>query len=81
VPELPLSLQSKATIIFNLPKASQVTLKIYNILGEEVATLVFGKSPVGEYKYDLSHTGGMASGIYLYCLEGCDLKKKLILQK
>jgi hypothetical protein len=82
VPELPLSLQSKATIIFNLPKASQVTLKIYNILGEEVATLVFGKSPVGEYKCDWQPKK-LASGIYLYQLEAGDFKevKKLIFLK
>jgi hypothetical protein len=55
-------------IEFNLPKISQVILKIFNILGEEVVTLVSDRLSAGSYSYewDASH---LASGIYLYRLE------------
>lgn len=56
------------TIEFDLPKTSDVTLKIFNILGEEVATLVSDKLTAGNHKYEWSQSAGMASGIYLYRL-------------
>jgi hypothetical protein len=56
------------TIQFALPQAEFVTLKIYNVLGEEVATLLSASLLSGSYKYewDASH---LASGVYLYRLE------------
>jgi hypothetical protein len=39
------------TIEFALPKTSNTTLKIYNILGEEVATLVSDRLTAGSYTY------------------------------
>jgi hypothetical protein len=72
-------------IKFDLPKASRVTLKIYNILGEEVATLVSDWLTVGSYTYqwDASRSAGIASGVYLYQLEAGDFLKtrKMILLK
>ena len=55
------------TIDFDIPKTSEVTLKIFNILGEEVATLVSDKLTASSYTYqwNASH---LASGIYLYRL-------------
>jgi len=58
-----------STIIrYRLPAARQVTLKVYDILGREVATLVNGKVSAGEHlvHYDASH---LASGIYIYRLK------------
>jgi hypothetical protein len=61
------------TIIeFNLPKTSQVTLKIFNILGEEVATLVSARLAAGNHSYEWSRPSEMASGVYLYRLEAGD---------
>jgi hypothetical protein len=59
------------TIEFDLPKTSKVTLKLFNILGEEVATLVSDKLSAGSYSYewDASH---LASGEYLYRLQAGD---------
>lgn len=57
------------TIEFDLPKASEVTLKIFNILGEEVVTLVSDRLTAGNYSYEWFMTSGMASGVYLYRLE------------
>jgi hypothetical protein len=60
------------TIEFDLPKASDVTLKIFNVLGEEVEKLVSERLSAGSYSYHWSRTGGMASGIYLYRLKAGD---------
>jgi len=59
-----------------------VQLKLYNILREEVATLVSGKLPAREHKCDWQPKK-LASGIYLYQLEAGDFKevKKLIFLK
>jgi len=69
-------------IEFTLPQSGFVTLKIYNIIGEELATLVSDRLTAGNYKYDWN-ASGLASGVYLYCLEAGAFKqtKKLILLK
>jgi len=56
------------TIEFSIPKVENVTLKIYNLLGREIAKLISDKLTPGEYKYtwDASH---LASGMYFYKLE------------
>ncbi len=56
------------TIAFSLPESQKVTLKIYNILGAEVATLVDGQLSASyhQYKFDASN---LASGIYIYQLQ------------
>jgi hypothetical protein len=72
------------TIEFSLPQSGFVTLKIYNILGEEVTTLVSDKLSAGSYSYEWSGTGSLASGVYLYRLEtdrGFSQTLKLILLK
>jgi hypothetical protein len=48
-----------------------VSLKVYNILGEEVATLVSERLTAGKYKYDWD-ASGLASGVYLYRLQAGD---------
>jgi len=68
------------TIEFVLPHTEFVTLKIYNILGQEVATLVSEELTSGKYKYEWN-ASGLASGVYLYQLEAGNFVeiKKLIL--
>ena len=70
------------TIKFNLPQTRQVTLKIFNILGEEVAKLVSDKLSAGSYSYEWD-AGKLASGVYLYRLQAGDYveTKKMILMK
>ncbi len=73
----------KTTIEFALPYSGVVSLKIYNILGEEVATLVSEKLAAGNYNYDWD-AGGLASGVYFYRLQterGIVQTKKLLLLK
>jgi hypothetical protein len=59
------------TFMFDLPKTSRVTLKVYNILGEEVETLLSASLLSGSYSYHWD-ASRMASGIYLYRLEADD---------
>jgi hypothetical protein len=55
-------------IEFSLPNTDFVTLKVYDITGREVATLVSEKLPAGKYKYDWD-ASNLASGVYFYKLE------------
>jgi Concanavalin A-like lectin/glucanases superfamily/Secretion system C-terminal sorting domain len=60
---------------FSIPKSEFVTLKVYNILGEEVTTLVSERLPAGSHKYDWparssgGDAGSLASGVYLYRIQ------------
>ncbi|RMI17416.1 MAG: T9SS C-terminal target domain-containing protein [Calditrichaeota bacterium] len=60
-------------IRYALPTASRVTLKIYNLLGQEIRTLVEGHKPAGRYAvtWDGRDNAGapVASGIYIYRME------------
>ncbi|RJP70433.1 MAG: T9SS C-terminal target domain-containing protein, partial [Ignavibacteriales bacterium] len=47
------------------PSLQNVTLKIYDILGNEVATLVNEEKPAGEYEVEFS-ANQLSSGIYFY---------------
>ena len=70
------------TIQFDLPKTSEVTLKIFNTLGEEVATLVSYRLSVGSYSYEWD-ASNFASGVYLYRLKAGNYvqTRKMILMK
>ena len=70
----------ETTIEFDLLVSSKVTLKIFNILGEEVVNAPFSSLPAGSYRYEWNATG-MASGVYLCRLEAAGLTKtrKMIL--
>jgi photosystem II stability/assembly factor-like uncharacterized protein len=52
-------------ISYQLSRASQVSLKIYNILGKEVAVLVNGEKSAGSYQFSFD-ASGLSSGIYFY---------------
>jgi len=56
------------TIQFALPKTSAVTLKIIDMLGREIATLVDEKLPAGEHKV-VFDTRSLPSGVYYYRLQ------------
>jgi len=62
------------TIQFALPKASSVTLKLYDLLGREVATLVDGKLPPGVHKV-IFDSRKLASGVYFYRLRADDFSQ------
>ncbi len=58
-------------IEFSIPEASEVILKIYNNLGEEIVTLVSNRLNAGNYTYTWE-ASELASGVYLYRLEAKD---------
>ena len=59
-----------------------VTLKVYDVLGNEVSTLVDEYKPAGSYEVNFN-ASGLASGVYYYQLKVGSLAetKKLILMK
>ena len=73
------------TIRFSLPRAGWVRLRVYNIVGQTIATLADGDHPAGTYtvEWDGRDSDGRpaASGIYLYQIisEGITSTKKMIL--
>ena len=69
-------------ISYSLPRAGEVTLIIYNILGEEVARLADGFQQAGEYRTQWS-ASNVSSGIYFYRLRSGDYTetKKMVLLK
>jgi len=71
------------TIEFDLRQTDFVTLKIYSITGEEVATLVSEELTAGKHKYEWTRTAGLASGVYLYRLVAGEFvrARKMILMK
>lgn len=71
------------TINFSIPTASQVSLKIYNSIGQEVASIVDAYLQAGYYSEEFSATSKLNSGVYFYRLttEGFTDTKKLMLIK
>lgn len=55
------------TINFSIPKSEYVTLKVYDIMGKEVATLVNSQMNMGSYGVDFN-AANLSSGIYFYKL-------------
>jgi hypothetical protein len=71
------------TIIkYSIPKLSFVTLKIFDVLGREVATLVNQEKPLGRYGIEFDGSE-LTSGIYFYQLKTGDFieTKKMLLIK
>ena len=68
------------TIEFSLPKSEYIELKVYNILGKEVSTLVSKKLNQGNHTYQFDGKN-LASGVYYYQLVAGDYRevKKMIL--
>jgi hypothetical protein len=70
------------TIRYSMSTLEFVTLKVYDVLGNEVATLVNEEKPVGSYEVDFN-AARLSSGIYFYKLQAGSLveTKKMILMK
>ncbi len=71
------------TIInYSIPRSSMVTIKVYDVLGREVSTLVNEQKMPGNYKVTFN-AGNLASGVYFYQLRASDytaIKKMLLLK-
>ena len=73
-----------STVIqFTVPSSGRAVLKVYNILGQEVATLFDGVAAAGEYHQATFDASRLASGIYFSRLEfgGKMQVKKMMLLK
>jgi hypothetical protein len=70
------------TIKYDLPEQSYVTIKIYNIVGEEVTTLLNEEQNAGRYQIQWN-ASGLASGVYMYTINANNFiqSKKMILMK
>ena len=55
------------TIRFDLPKKSEVILKVYDILGHEMSKLFAGRLEAGSYNYSFEGSN-LSSGVYIYRL-------------
>ena len=69
-------------IIYSVPQSSNVVLKVFDVLGSEVETLVNNEKPAGSYEVEFDATG-LPSGIYFYQLRAGNFveTKKMILMK
>ena len=70
-------------ITFDLVDAGFVNLKVYNLLGQQVATLVNGTMDAGRHIVNFE-ANSLPSGLYLYRMEtesGFSAQKKMILMK
>jgi hypothetical protein len=59
------------TIRYALPHASYVSLKVYNTLGQLVASLVDESKPAGVHTVQFDGSG-LASGVYVYRIQAVD---------
>ena len=67
-------------ITYSVPQSSQILIKVYDLIGNEIATLVNGEKPTGEYEVEFNGSG-LPSGIYYYQLKAGQFveTKKMIL--
>ena len=74
-------------ITYDIPEATDVTLEIYNVMGQRVRTLAQGNHEPGRYQIVWSATNdigqALSSGMYIYRIQAGDFVsvKKLVLMK
>jgi hypothetical protein len=70
------------SIKYSIPHTSQVSIKVFDILGNEVSTLVDDMVPAGDYAIEFDGSN-LASGMYIYRLQTQEVTytKKMILMK
>jgi len=69
-------------IDYSIPVSGHVSLKVFNTLGQEVATLVDGNQLTGNYTATFDGSG-LSSGVYMYWLQSgnVSITKKFVLMK
>ncbi|HEX2868168.1 MAG TPA: choice-of-anchor A family protein [Ignavibacteriales bacterium] len=72
----------ETTIEFAVPFNGKYSLKVYNLLGQEIRTLINGELAAGYHKVRLN-LSDLASGVYIYRLSGekVNLNKKMLMVK
>jgi hypothetical protein len=69
-------------IAYSIPKSSMVILKIYNVLGKQITTLVNENQQAGNYKVNFD-ARGLSNGVYFYKIQAgnfVEIKKMLLLK-
>ena len=71
------------TIDFTIPQDGRVVLKVYDILGKEVATLLDGDRKAGEYQQVVFDASKLSSGVFFAVLRSGakELVRKMVLMK
>ncbi len=72
----------ETSIEYSIPEAGLVSIRVYNVLGSELKTLVNGYKARGRYKITFN-SAGLPSGVYFYRMETdsfSDIKKMIILK-
>jgi len=69
-------------IRYSIPNTSKVLIKVYDVLGNEIATLVNEEKPIGIYEITW-YAEKLSSGIYFYRLQAGNFReiKKMVLMK
>ena len=69
-------------IKYSIPNESKVVIRVYDILGKEIATLVNEEKPSGNYSVEFD-ASNLSSGVYLYKIQARDFvqTRKMILLK
>ncbi len=72
----------KTKISYQIPELSYVTLKVYDVLGKEVAILVNEEKLIGNYEVEFN-AENLPSGVYFYRLQAGSFveTKKMVLMK
>ncbi|MGA9119123.1 MAG: T9SS type A sorting domain-containing protein [Bacteroidota bacterium] len=81
-PNYPNPFNPTTTIAFSVSQRGNVSLKVFNLLGQEVATLVNGALEPGQKSVQFN-AGNLPSGVYFYRLQsnGGSLTRKMVLTK
>jgi hypothetical protein len=69
-------------IRYSVPQSSKVVIKVFDILGNEIETLIDEQKPIGTYEI-IWHTTNLPSGVYFYRLQAGSFveTKKMVLMK
>jgi hypothetical protein len=70
------------TIKYQIPEMSFVSLKVYDVLGNEIVTLINEEKPIGSYEVEFD-ASSLSSGVYSYKIQAGNFieTKKMILLK
>ncbi len=74
--------KTNANIMYTIPRYEKTSIKVFNYLGQEIATLVDKYEPAGTYIVPFNGTG-LASGVYYYNIHTAtfnETKKMILLQ-
>ena len=64
-------------IEYSVPVQSYISLKVFNVLGQEVTTLIEGTRQPGNYDVNFT-AAGLSTGVYFYRLIACNGKDKTV---